>query len=130
MKPLALSRMLLARDWKAGELRLLLAALAVAVAAIATVGVFVDRLGQALTTQARQLLGADIVVSSDRPLSDDWIAEAARRGLRSARTIAFPSMAPGRGRTRCAGPDPTGIAEGGLDRLPAAWRPYARRCPR
>ncbi len=93
MKPLALSRMLLARDWKAGELRLLLAALAVAVAAIATVGVFVDRLGQALTMQARQLLGADIVVSSDRPLSDDWIAQAERRGLRTARTVAFPSMA-------------------------------------
>ncbi len=93
MNALALSRILFHRDWKAGELRLLLAALAVAVAAIATVGVFVDRLGQALTTQAQQLLGADLVTASDRPVPDDWITEAERRGLRTARTVGFPSMA-------------------------------------
>lgn len=92
MNPLSLSRVLLIRDWKAGELKLLLVALAVAVAAIATVGIFVDRLGQALNTQARQLLGADIVVVTDREMPPAWVDETVRRGLQSARTVTFPSM--------------------------------------
>ncbi len=93
MNPLRLSRLLLARDWRAGELNLLLAALVVAVAAISTVGFFVDRLGRALTTEARQLLGADLVVSADGAVPSEWAGEAARRGLRVASTVVFPSMA-------------------------------------
>ncbi|MGE0310597.1 MAG: ABC transporter permease [Lautropia sp.] len=93
MNPLRLSSMLLARDWRAGELNLLLAALVVAVAAISTVGFFVDRLGAALSTQARQLLGADLVVSTDNPVPAEWSLEAQRRGLRVATTVVFPSMA-------------------------------------
>lgn len=92
MNALLLSRLLLIRDWRAGELRLLLAALAVAVAAIATVGIFVDRLGQALTAQATQLLGADVVLVTDREPPAAWTEEADRRGLQTARTVSFPSM--------------------------------------
>ena len=83
----------LLRDWRAGELRLLLIALTVAVAAISTVGFFIDRLGSALSTQATQLLGGDVVVSADNPVPPDWIAEAERRGLKTAQTVNFPSMA-------------------------------------
>ncbi|MGE0800210.1 MAG: ABC transporter permease [Lautropia sp.] len=90
---LRLSRTLLARDWRAGELRLLLIALAVAVAAISTVGFFTDRLGNALTTQATQLLGGDLVVNADREPPAEWMAEVKRRGLTAAQTVHFPSMA-------------------------------------
>ena len=93
MNPFRLSTLLLGRDWRAGELNLLLAALIVAVAAISTVGFFVDRLGTALATQARQLLGADLVVSADNPIAPDWASEAKRRGLVTAATVVFPSMA-------------------------------------
>ena len=68
VNPLRLSLILLRRDWRAGELRLLIVALAVAVAAISTVGFFIDRLGNALSSQATQLLGGDVVVSSDHPV--------------------------------------------------------------
>ncbi len=81
------------RDWRAGELRLLVAALAIAVAALSAVGFFVDRMNAALQRDAAQLLGGDLVVRSDYPLQQDWRNEAARRGLRIADTIAFPSMA-------------------------------------
>jgi putative ABC transport system permease protein len=91
--PWRLSLILLRSDWRAGELRLLLAALAVAVAAISTVGFFVDRLGNALSSQATQLLGGDVVVSSDHPVPPEWLEEARRRGLSTARTVRFPSMA-------------------------------------
>jgi putative ABC transport system permease protein len=47
----------------------------------------------ALTRDASQLLGADLVVRSSHPLSARWHAEAARRGLFTAGTISFPSMA-------------------------------------
>jgi len=81
------------RDWRAGELRLLLAALLVAVAAIASVGLFVDRMKQALDQEAAQLIGADLIVASDEPPGSALSEEAARRGLRVAWTATFPSMA-------------------------------------
>ena len=93
MNALRLSLTLLRRDWRAGELRLLLVALAVAVAAISTVGFFIDRLGNALSREATQLLGGDVVVSADHPVPEGWTAEASRRGLAIAHTVSFPSMA-------------------------------------
>lgn len=81
------------RDWRAGELRFLLAALAVAVAALSAVGFFVDRMNAALERDATELLGADLLVRSDYPLRDAWRAEALARGLTSADVVSFPSMA-------------------------------------
>ncbi|MDP9109785.1 MAG: FtsX-like permease family protein [Pseudomonadota bacterium] len=82
-----------ARDWRAGELRFLLLALLVAVAALSSVSFFVDRMRTGLTRDAHQLLGADLVISSDGPITASWRSEAERRGLVVAETIAFPSMA-------------------------------------
>ncbi len=93
MRDLLLSLRLTRRDWRAGELRLLVAALAVAVGAVASVGFFVDRMRGALAQEAAQLLGADLVIGSDRPPEQALEAEAERRGLRIARTVVFPSMA-------------------------------------
>ena len=88
------------RDWRAGELRFLLAALAVAVAALSAVGFFVERMNAALERDATELLGADLLVRSDYPLREAWRAEAAARGLAVADTVSFPSMATsGRGET-------------------------------
>lgn len=81
------------RDWRAGELRFLLAALAVAVAALSAVGFFVDRMNAALERDATELLGADLLVRSDYPLREAWRAEALASGLTSADVVSFPSMA-------------------------------------
>lgn len=81
------------RDWRAGELRLLVLSLVVAVAAMTSVGFFVDRLRAGLERDAAQLLGADLVVISDRPIDVAFVDDAKRRGLSSAETVAFPSMA-------------------------------------
>ncbi len=81
------------RDWRAGELRFLLAALAVAVAALSAVGFFVERMNAALERDATELLGADLLVRSDYPLQEKWRTEAAARGLAMADTVSFPSMA-------------------------------------
>jgi putative ABC transport system permease protein len=83
---------LLAREWRAGELTLILSALVIAVAAITTVSFFTDRVRQALTTQASQLLAADLVVISDHPIPAQFADHASAAGLMLARTLAFPSM--------------------------------------
>ena len=55
------------RDFRAGELRLLVVAVMLAVAALSAVGFFADRIEGGLARDARQLLGGDAIVSSDRP---------------------------------------------------------------
>lgn len=82
-----------ARDWRAGELRFLMLSLIVAVAALSSVGFFVDRMRAGLQRDAHQLLGGDLVVNADQPVAPAWRAEATRRGLALADTVAFPSMA-------------------------------------
>ncbi len=82
-----------ARDWRAGQLRFLLVALVVAVAALSAAGFFIDRLRSGLNRDAHQLLGADLVVVADNPVPAAWREEAQRRGLQVADTLAFPSMA-------------------------------------
>lgn len=106
----------LQRDFSAGELHLLLLALILAVSAIATVGFLVDRLNRSLAGQAAQLLGADLVLVSDRPVPPAWTDQAASFGLASAQSIAFASMA-----MNSAGP---GLAE---QARPAPQRPGQAR---
>lgn len=81
------------RDWRAGELRLLLLALMIAVAAITSVGFLADRAAQVLERDAAQMLGGDIVLRSAQPLPQGFADEARRRGLAVSHTIQFPSMA-------------------------------------
>jgi len=80
------------RDFRAGELRLLAVAVMLAVAALTAVGFFADRLGNGLERNARQLLGGDAVVSSDRPAPPELAARARELGLRVGTSAEFPSM--------------------------------------
>ena len=79
------------RDLRAGELRLLLVAVTLAVAALTAVGFFADRLERGLSRDARQMLGGDAIVSSDRPTPGAIEDEARKRGLSVATTITSPA---------------------------------------
>jgi putative ABC transport system permease protein len=81
------------RDLRAGELRLLVVAVVLAVAALTAVGFFADRLNTGLARDARQLLGGDALLSSDKPTPEAFAQQAAAMGLKQARTVTFPSMA-------------------------------------
>ncbi|MEO6276932.1 FtsX-like permease family protein [Roseateles sp.] len=83
----------LLRDWRAGELRLLMLAVALAVAALCAVAFLSDRLDQGLRRDAAQLLGGDAVVASDQPTPQAIVDLAAELKLTSVRSAAFPSMA-------------------------------------
>lgn len=83
---------MLARDWRAGEWRVLLIALVLAVGSISTVGLFSDRVRQALQQEAHSLLGADLRINSIRPIPQAYRAAAQQRDLRVTSTTSFPSM--------------------------------------
>ncbi len=95
MKPssLTLAWRALWRDLRAGELRLLMVAVTLAVAALTSVGFFADRLQGGLARDALQLLGGDVVVASDNPTPAAFAAQARALGLASATTLSFPTMA-------------------------------------
>lgn len=81
------------RDWRAGQLRLLLVAVSLAVAALTAVGFFADRLQGGLERDARQLLGGDAVISSDRPMPAAFVDRARGLGLSMTQSVSFPTMA-------------------------------------
>ncbi|MDR5809468.1 FtsX-like permease family protein [Caballeronia sp. LZ019] len=81
-----------ARDWRAGELTMLLLALVLAVAALASVGFLADRMRQGLARDGRQMIAADFVVRADHPVDAMFAAEARSLGLDTAGTTIFPSM--------------------------------------
>jgi putative ABC transport system permease protein len=81
------------RDWRAGELRLLLVAVMLAVAALTAVGFFADRIKGGLQRDAKALLGGDAVVSSDKPTPAAFIAKARELGLQTNGNTGFPTMA-------------------------------------
>jgi putative ABC transport system permease protein len=83
---------MLGRDWRAGELKLLGLALVVAVTSVTSVSFFADRVRQALTRDAHQLLGGDLLITSHHPLDRAFADEARRRGLAVASRIRFISM--------------------------------------
>jgi putative ABC transport system permease protein len=78
--------------WAAGEVRVLLFALILAVAATTAVSFFTDRIESALERQGGLLLGGDLMISANHEIPDQYGAEAERLGLQVARTMEFPSM--------------------------------------
>ncbi|MFC5521102.1 ABC transporter permease [Polaromonas jejuensis] len=83
----------LQRDLRAGELRLLIVAVTLAVASLTAVGFFADRLKGGLQRDARQLLGGDAVLRSDGLTPAAFIARAQALGLKTVSTVSFPTMA-------------------------------------
>ena len=69
---------------------MLLWALVLAVGSLATVGLFADRVRQALQQQAESLIGADLRITSTRPFSPAYREMAQKRGLRELRAAPFP----------------------------------------
>ena len=81
------------RDLRAGELRLLMVAVTLAVGALTAVGFFADRIQSGLSRDARQLLGGDAVLASDQPTPPAVLAQAQAMGLKAVTSIGFPTMA-------------------------------------
>jgi len=92
MRALTLALRSLAREWRSGELGVLLLALSVAVAALTGVGFLVSRISTAVAMQASEVLAADVRLGSPQPIDSRYFEEAGRRGLSTARNTALLSV--------------------------------------
>ncbi len=92
MRTLALAWRQLRRDLAAGDIRILFAALVLAVVAVTSVGFVTDRAQRALAIQANRLLGGDAVLRADTPIGNAPRERARALGLQSAETVELDSM--------------------------------------
>src|SRR5262249_56090176 len=92
MRALTLALRSLAREWRSGELGVLLLALTIAVAALTGVGFLVSRISTAVALQASEVLAADVRLGSPQPISSQYFEEARRRGLSTASSTALLSV--------------------------------------
>ena len=79
-------------DWHQRDVRVVLAALVVAVAVVATISLFADHLRRTIMSSATEFLAADGQLSDAHPLPGAYLDEAERRGLETARQISFATM--------------------------------------
>lgn len=91
----ALATRLLAREWRAGELRVLVMALIIAVLVSTAISFFTDRLQRGMVSRAAEFLGADMVISSRAPLPDAFLQRALEDGLSHVDVVEFNSMMSG-----------------------------------
>lgn len=113
------------RDWRAGELRFLLIAIMVAVGALSSVGFFVDRVSNGLQRNANQLLGGDLVLSSDKPI--ELNLRELTNHLQQAQTASFVSMVMNTGSNKGAKDSPVGRAQSKLVAVKAVSPKYPLR---
>lgn len=92
MKAAAFAWRSFGRELRSGEVLVLLAAVALAVAALTAVGFLTDRIGKAVARQANEILAADLRLRSQEPIPATWGEIAAEHGLRTATTQIFPSV--------------------------------------
>ncbi len=78
--------------WRAGAIRVLVFALVLAVASITAVSFFTQRVETALNQQGSLLLGGDLAISSDHPVTDQFEKRAETLGITTVKTYEFPSM--------------------------------------
>ena len=87
-----LATRLLGREWRAGELRVLVMALVIAVLVSTAISFFTDRLQRGMVSRAAEFLGADMVVSSRSPLPEAFLEQALSRGLSHVDIVEFNSV--------------------------------------
>jgi putative ABC transport system permease protein len=108
--PWGLALRLLARDWRSGEVLVLIAALVVAVSAMSAVTFFTDRVRQAVTQQAGEALAADLRVEGTAPPPAAWRDAALRHRLAVVDIVAFRSVVVAGDKTSLA--DVRGVGDG------------------
>ena len=80
------------RDLAAGEIRLMLMALVLAVLGVTAVGLITDRAESGLQQEANRLLGGDAGLRADTPINPEVASSAQKLKLNIAESAGFPSM--------------------------------------
>ncbi|WP_404363344.1 ABC transporter permease [Marinobacter sp.] len=82
------------RDWRERDVRVVLSALIVAVATVATIALFASQLQRTLVSSASTFLAADRQLEAEHgePIPAEWREEARERGIETARMVKFSTM--------------------------------------
>lgn len=92
MNRLRFTLILLRREWLSPSLRLLVMALAIAVAAVTSIAFLADRFERSMQKQAADMQGADLILTSAYPINDRFVKQAVQLSLHSSQGITFPSV--------------------------------------
>ncbi len=80
------------REWRSGELRLLMIALFITVSSLATIGLFIERIGLGMERQAANFLGADRAIGSRYAIESKWRDQANALGLSISDKVELSSV--------------------------------------
>lgn len=84
---------LLLQSFRTGGLYLLIIALSLAISATTALKFNNDQVKNAVSLQASQMLGADLVLSNNEPIEPAWNKKAQQLGLKQTHVTMFSSMA-------------------------------------
>ncbi|EKU40425.1 MULTISPECIES: FtsX-like permease family protein [Acinetobacter] len=84
---------LLLQSFRTGGLYLLIIALSLAISATTALKFSNDQVKNAVSLQASQMLGADLVLSNNEPIEQSWKKRAEQLGLKQTNVTIFSSMA-------------------------------------
>lgn len=81
------------QSFRTGGLYLLIIALSLAISATTALKFSNDQVKNAVSLQASQMLGADLVLSNNEPIEQQWKKKAEQLGLKQTNVTIFSSMA-------------------------------------
>ncbi len=84
---------ILLQSFRTGGLYLLIIALSLAISATTALKFSNDQVKNAVSLQASQMLGADLVLSNNEPIEQQWKKKAEQLGLKQTNVTIFSSMA-------------------------------------
>ena len=93
---------LLWRDWRGGQLNLIVSALVLAVMVVTAVSVLAERVEKGLEEQITSFLAADLAVQSSLKMDPEFSLKANELGLQTANIAFFSSMVFSQGRNHLA----------------------------
>lgn len=80
------------RDWRRGDMLVLLFAIGIAMASVSVIFLVIDRIAGATEKEIADVLGADLVITSPREVSPEWLELAERLRLQKAMSVEFSSV--------------------------------------
>src|SRR5690606_1872775 len=81
------------RDWKSGELTILLVSLLLATATVTSISLFANRIENSIVEEATEFLAADARVQGTQPIPETWRDQAQQLALRTTNFMSFRAMA-------------------------------------
>ncbi len=80
------------RDYKRGDLFVLLLSMLIAMASVSSIHLVINRIEIATVTEVADVLGADLVITSPKPIEPKWLSLANELNLTQAQSVEFSSV--------------------------------------